>query len=546
MPTSRLMRTNLVVSVIALAGFLVIPDDSTLQLVWQLATGWYAAGMIIGVVLLRRVPMAATWWLVALGVAGNAGGILVEFVLTYIDGVPDFPSWADAAYLSIYPAVAVGLLRLIRRRTAKRDWTNIVDATALTTGLGLLAWIFMVKPAASDPEIGLFGHIASVAYPVGDVVLLAITVRLLLAGGARNRSFRLICAALLTFLAGDVAWAVVNQMVWAPGPFAHKLLGDVFLTGYLLFAAAAVHPAAHTLARDVTPRRPRPSRTLLLLLTLASLIGPALLIMQALRHQVTDGLAIGLGCAVLFLLVVARMALLTTQLDIQSQRVRELAVTDELTGLPNRRAWNFELPRTMERARRNGEPLTVAILDIDHFKRFNDANGHPAGDRLLKEASAAWSGTVRAADHLARYGGEEFVLLMPNATADYARDVLTRMKHATPMRQTFSAGVATWDGAETSDELTARADAALYRAKDSGRDGIAEAEARPAQNPPIRRRPADPLCSGVCAGIDGCSCGGAGGYTVQVAGPVTTAQPARGGRHRIRRHAVQVFSAFKD
>ncbi|MEV6300493.1 GGDEF domain-containing protein [Actinoplanes sp. NPDC051861] len=479
MPTSRFARAHLFVAVLALAGFVAVPDGSDLQLVWQVAVGWYAAAVIVAAVRHHGAPMRLFWWLIALGVAGNASGILVEYVLMRVEGEPGFPSWADLAYLSLYPTVAAGLLMLIRRRTAERDWSSIVDATTLTTGMGLLAWIFMIKPAASDPSIGLLGHVASVAYPVGDVVLLAMTIRMLLAGGGRNVSFRLICAALVTFLAGDTAWAVINQAGWEPGPLAHSLLADVFLSGYLLFAAAAVHPDVRSLPRAVAPRPARPSRTLLVLLTAASLIGPGLLIVQASRHEVADTLSIGVGCAVLFLLVVTRMSQLVTQLDVQTQRVRELAVTDELTGLPNRRAWNIELPRTMENARRTGSPVAVALIDIDHFKRFNDAYGHPAGDLLLKEAAAAWADNVRAVDHLARYGGEEFILLMPGTTAAQAHEIVDRMLQATPLGQTFSAGVATWNGDEATDSLIARADAALYEAKNTGRNRISHATPHP-------------------------------------------------------------------
>jgi diguanylate cyclase (GGDEF)-like protein len=473
--TSRWLRTYLIVATGVIAGFLVIPDGSLAQTVWQVACGWIAAGSIIAVVLRRRPAVPAAWWLFALAVGGNATGILVEAILTRTQADPGFPSWADAAYLSLYPAAAAGLGLLILRRTAHRDWSTIVDATTMTTGMSLLAWIFMVKPAASDPSIGLLGHIVSVAYPVGDIMLLAMTVRLMLGGSGRNRSFQLVSAALMCFLGGDCAWAVINQMVWQPGPVTHKLLADVFLLGYLLFGAAAVHPDVRSLARVTAPRPARPSRSLLLVLTLTSLIGPALLLMQAMRHQVTDAFAIGIGCTALFLLVVTRMSQLLTQLDLQTERVRELAVTDELTGLPNRRAWNTELPRTIERVRRTGDPMSVAILDIDHFKRFNDAYGHPAGDRMLKEAAAAWQEQLRTVDHLARYGGEEFVVLLPDATTTEAREVIDRMRLATPLGQTFSAGVATWDGTETSDELTARADTALYTAKNAGRNQIAEA-----------------------------------------------------------------------
>jgi diguanylate cyclase (GGDEF)-like protein len=118
--------------------------------------------------------------------------------------------------------------------------------------------------------------------------------------------------------------------------------------------------------------------------------------------------------------------------------------------------------------------MSMAIIDIDHFKRFNDTYGHPAGDRMLKETAAAWQEQLRTGDHLARYGGEEFVVLLPDATPAQAREVIDRMRLATPLGQTFSAGLALWDGAETSDELTARADTALYKAKNAGRNRIVE------------------------------------------------------------------------
>jgi diguanylate cyclase (GGDEF)-like protein len=234
--------------------------------------------------------------------------------------------------------------------------------------------------------------------------------------------------------------------------------------------------ALHGGARETaTPAGPRPvhlGAVQLGLLTATSLVAPALLAVQVAAGRVTDGYAIALGSTVLFLLVVARMAGLIREVERQARQVRELARRDELTGLPNRRAWNDELPRALEQARRGGAPVTVALIDLDRFKAFNDTHGHPAGDRLLKAAAAAWHETLRSVDVLARYGGEEFIVLLPDAGAGPAREVLTRMLAATPQGQTFSAGLAVWDATETSDELIERADAALYAAKAAGRDRI--------------------------------------------------------------------------
>jgi diguanylate cyclase (GGDEF)-like protein len=252
-------------------------------------------------------------------------------------------------------------------------------------------------------------------------------------------------------------------------------LDQVFLVAFTLFGIAALHSGAREMGRAATPQPPRLSRLQLIALTATSLIAPAILATQLVRGTVTDGPAIVVGCTALFLLVVTRMAQLVRQVELQSRQVRELSRTDELTGLPNRRAWNDELPRALEHARRDGTPVAVALLDLDHFKLFNDSYGHPAGDRLIKEASAAWHGALRQVDTVARWGGEEFVVLLPGAGLDEAREVLTRAQERTPLGQTFSAGIAQWDGAETSEAVLQRADSALYGAKQAGRNRIAAA-----------------------------------------------------------------------
>ena len=151
-------------------------------------------------------------------------------------------------------------------------------------------------------------------------------------------------------------------------------------------------------------------------------------------------------------------------------RLEAVARTDELTGLANRRAWDEELSRELARARREQQPVCVAMLDLDHFKRFNDDHGHQAGDRLLKELSATWREVLRPTDVLVRYGGEEFVVLLPNCELETGIEVIERLREATPQGETCSAGVVCWDGSESPDALVSRADGALYRAKREGRD----------------------------------------------------------------------------
>ena len=167
-------------------------------------------------------------------------------------------------------------------------------------------------------------------------------------------------------------------------------------------------------------------------------------------------------------------------------RLEQLTVTDELTGLPNRRAWDQELPRELSRAQRDARPLSVAILDLDHFKAYNDRHGHLAGDELLKSAADAWRAVLRRYDTLARYGGEEFTVILPGCPLEEATPLVERLRAVTPHRETCSAGIAEWDPGEDPSALLGRADAALYRAKRSGRD---QAIAVPRPGPPGSQRP---------------------------------------------------------
>jgi diguanylate cyclase (GGDEF)-like protein len=149
-----------------------------------------------------------------------------------------------------------------------------------------------------------------------------------------------------------------------------------------------------------------------------------------------------------------------------------MATTDPLTGLPNRRAWDERLSRAVG----ENQPVTIAMLDLDHFKDFNDANGHPAGDRLLKETSAAWRDVLRAGDMVARLGGEEFGLLLFDCELDAAIEVTERLRELVTHGQTCSVGLAVRHPGEGVDTVMARVDRALYDAKSAGRDRASCAE----------------------------------------------------------------------
>jgi diguanylate cyclase (GGDEF)-like protein/PAS domain S-box-containing protein len=151
-------------------------------------------------------------------------------------------------------------------------------------------------------------------------------------------------------------------------------------------------------------------------------------------------------------------------------RINTLAHTDELTSLPNRRAWDEEISRELLRSKQLGLDVSVAMVDLDHFKTFNDSHGHPAGDRFLRRTAETWRGALRASDFLARTGGEEFAVLLPGCRPGQADAVIRRLRAATPDDQTCSVGLAQWDGQESPASVLSRADIALYEAKRGGRD----------------------------------------------------------------------------
>lgn len=165
------------------------------------------------------------------------------------------------------------------------------------------------------------------------------------------------------------------------------------------------------------------------------------------------------------------------------RQTETLSLTDELTSLPNRRAFMQRLDEELSRSQRHGQPLALALLDIDHFKNINDRHGHHMGDQVLRGYAESMLWELRQHDLLARYGGEEFALLLPETSLDDARNVLEKLVirvqrepldvgGQTVELPSFSAGVAGLRAGESALSLIDRADQSLYRAKHLGRNRV--------------------------------------------------------------------------
>lgn len=153
----------------------------------------------------------------------------------------------------------------------------------------------------------------------------------------------------------------------------------------------------------------------------------------------------------------------------QARRLEEMVRTDELTGMPNRFAWKEFLDEGMKRARYAGDPLSIALLDIDGFEAFSEQRGRELSERLQRICGAVWLREIRPSDLLVHWSGSEFRLALPQTGLSDAVEVAEALRRATPGGQTSSVGVACWDGAESDEELIARADDALRQAKRHGR-----------------------------------------------------------------------------
>lgn len=191
------------------------------------------------------------------------------------------------------------------------------------------------------------------------------------------------------------------------------------------------------------------------------------------------GLALGL-----LLTLVAWRSISTNALLMK--RLSQLAREDSLTGVANRRTLDERLPQEMARAARQNYALALVMIDLDHFKRFNDRRGHAAGDDLLRNAAQAWLRQLRPSDLLARYGGEEFTLVLPACGEEQAERLVERLQPLVPERQTFSAGIATWNGMDSPQELLAAADRALLQAKRGGRNRVVISGREPQISLPLR------------------------------------------------------------
>ena len=271
----------------------------------------------------RNKPDAAwAWYLFALGQFMFAMGDAYTYIYPRVFGadVP-FPSWGDAIYLSLYPALFGGIFILARRRNPSGEWASLIDSLILTIGLGLISWLVLISPVIHDDSQTQLARIVSIAYPTADILLLAGALRLAVDNGKRQPAFYLLFGSITTLLVTDFIYGVMLNN----GTYNGQVLLDIgWISYYLLWGTSALHPSMRTLEEPVPEKETNLSWQRLGVLTVASLIAPGLQVLLGGQDAGVDVLVMIAASIGLFLLVVARMAVLVVQQERSVERERAL------------------------------------------------------------------------------------------------------------------------------------------------------------------------------------------------------------------------------
>ena len=266
--------------------------------------GLSGVGAIVAGVVINRPARKAPWLLLAVANLSFIAGQTSFLVMTQIKERVPFPSFADGLYLLEYPLYAAGVLIFIKWRTPERDRRSLIDACILTVGLALLSWLYLILPYARSAELTWLQKSVAVAYPLGDVLVLAMIARLLAPGTARARSIQLLTLGTIGVLASDVSYGLIQLH----SEFHNGTVVDLgWAVLYTAWGAAALHPTMTDLTRPVTAQRAEASPLRLLVLLLASLIAPTALFVESLRNHYSDGSVVAVFSAVLYLLVLSRL-----------------------------------------------------------------------------------------------------------------------------------------------------------------------------------------------------------------------------------------------
>jgi diguanylate cyclase (GGDEF)-like protein/PAS domain S-box-containing protein len=284
--------------------------------------GSAAIAILLGV-RLHRPRMAVAWYLFSAGLILFVSGdvITYNYQRLFHTEAP-FPSIGDALYLGVYPLLVAGLFVLVRSRNPGRDRAALIDALVITIGIGVLSWVFLMAPNASNTDFSLSQKLTSIAYPLGDLLLGGMIVRLAVGRGTRTPAFYLLIGSVVALLLTDSKYTYILVTSTYNGSGSGLDLGWQLF--YLLWAAAALHPSMRSLSEPGEYAPDRLQRTRLVLLSAATLMVPVVRTIQLMRHQTPDEPVLIAAAVVIYLLVAVRMSGLVVRHEQAERRERAL------------------------------------------------------------------------------------------------------------------------------------------------------------------------------------------------------------------------------
>src|SRR6266545_947289 len=285
-----------VIGLVMTVGYFFLPSILLQDLFYQVP-GMLAAAAVVAGIAMHRPADPRPWQILALGLLLSTAGDWTWVVLERVYGVEPFPSVADIIYLGGMGLILAAVLLLVRGRVPGGDRAGVLDALIVAVGIGLLSWVFLMEPIVADstqsiPQIGV-----ALAYPMLDILMLGVLVRLFLAPGRRVPALQLLIGALVGFLAADFVYAglILNDS-YQTG----QLVDGGWLLGAAFWGTSALHPSMRNVAEPVEMGEVPFSGWRLLLLAAASLMAPAVLVIQWANGQPIDIPVIATGCMVLF------------------------------------------------------------------------------------------------------------------------------------------------------------------------------------------------------------------------------------------------------
>jgi diguanylate cyclase (GGDEF)-like protein len=450
-------------------GYYILPVlhvDRIVQSFVFIAVSTGAAIAVLAGVLINKPASRLPWLVLAAAQAMYSLGDTVYFVLHTVLGRADYPDLADLFYLMQYLLICWSLAIFIRRRTPGRDRIALIDAAVLAIPAGMIAWVFVISSRGSSGE-SLAARLVSAGYPMMDLLVLAVALRLVLGVGTRTAAYRLLMTSLTLQLLADAMY-VLTKDTYQDG----SLIDAVWLGAYFLLGATALHPSMRSLDRRSARTVVTPTRGRLILLAAASLLP---LVVMVVKHSDAHVIAAAVAGGVTFLLILARMSE-----QVSEQRV--LAIRDGLTGLYTSDFLDEAIQTECERALFARGELTVLLVGVDNMKLVNAMYGNIGGDLVLREVAARLRTSSRPGDLVARLDADRFVILLVGLPHRHAAQIAEQMREAVcaahvdvdddaRIRVTVSLGTATMptDGSSPH-ELLRAADHGLYAAKRAGRN----------------------------------------------------------------------------